>query len=321
MFLKNNKKYYFVVILVLSFIIPFSLYFIWTYESKLKQAITVNIPFNTPKTLVYKSVSDLKIIENQLVFRVLDYIFGENKSFLAGEYEFIDTISMKAVAKKLRSSDVKMYDMVIPEGLTVKQIINKINADDILSGDIDKYPEEGSLFPDVYKYYRGASRQVLLKTMQVRMEQELTTLWKTKTKLFTLKSKKEWVILSSIVERETGRSGERSLIASVFFNRLRLGYRLQSDPTVIYQISDGLGVIDRPLTTSDLKKQGAYNTYLHYGLPVKAIANPGRASLQAVIDPPKTKLLYFVADGEGGHRFAKSLKEHVKNVRLYRKSK
>ena len=200
----------------------------------------------------------------------------------------------------------------------MRQIVDLVMADPILVGTVAKTYEEGSLLPETYHFSRGETRQALLDRMAADMTRVLSALWQERDMGLPLTTMNEALILASVVERETGLAAERPKVAAVFLNRLRLGMRLQSDPTVIYPLSDGLGVMERPLTFKDLETPSEYNTYLHAGLPIGPISNPGKASLDAVMHPLASDALYFVADGSGGHVFAKSLEAHNANVAKWR---
>ncbi len=188
-----------------------------------------------------------------------------------------------------------------------------------MTGDIGKTPDEGTLLPETYHFHRGESRQEILRRMKEAMSDEVARLWDERVDALPFKGAVEAVILASIVEKETGVQSERGLVASVFINRLRKGMRLQSDPTVVYGITLGAGPLGRPLSRIDLDANTVYNTYQINGLPPTPIANPGKASIAAVLNPAPTDALYFVADGSGGHAFAKTLDEHNRNVKAWRK--
>jgi UPF0755 protein len=187
-----------------------------------------------------------------------------------------------------------------------------------LTGEIAIAPPEGAIKPDTYLFRRGMSRDTLISEMTAAQSKLLDELWKARNPSLPLKTSEEAVILASIVEKETAVPEERPKIASVFLNRLARGMRLQSDPTIIYGIVGGKGRLDRPLTKADIAQTTPYNTYRIDGLPPGPIGNPGRASLEAVLNPLNTKLLYFVADGSGGHAFAETLEEHNRNVANWR---
>jgi UPF0755 protein len=212
-----------------------------------------------------------------------------------------------------------LYSIVVPEGLTSQQVVDRLNADDRLTGAIAATPAEGSLLPETYKVTRGETRQSVLDHMAQERNRVVAEVWQQRAPDLPLTSPDQMVTLASIVEKETGIADERSRVAAVFINRLRLNMRLQSDPTVIYGLFHGAG---KPqgytLTRADIEKGSPYNTYMITGLPPGPIANPGRASLEAVANPSRTRDLYFVADGSGGHAFAETYEQHLKNVARWR---
>jgi UPF0755 protein len=187
----------------------------------------------------------------------------------------------------------------------------------VLAGDV-ALPREGSLLPETYNVARGMMRTALVAKMMADQTRAIDALWPTRQKNLPFKTKKEALILASIVERETGVSSERPQVAAVFVNRLKKRMRLQSDPTIIYGLVGGKGALGRPIRRSEIRRKTAYNTYRINGLPPTPIANPGRASIAAVLNPADSKALYFVADGTGGHAFAETLEQHNKNVRRWR---
>lgn len=237
----------------------------------------------------------------------------------AGEYAFSAGISPKTVMEKLTKGDMLIHSITLPEGWTVTELRARLQADDRLTGELPAAIPEGSLLPETYHFLRGESRAVLVSRMQKAMQETLMEGWESRDADLPLTSPEQAVILASIVERETGVDAERNRVAAVFYNRLRAGMRLQSDPTVIYGIELEEGPLKRPLWRNDLMRDHPYNTYLYNGLPAGPIANPGRASLEAVFHPLETDELYFVATGKGGHHFARNLKEHNDNVARYRK--
>ena len=248
--------------------------------------------------------------------------FGGERPLAAGEYAFLPAVSARDAMKILQSGKVIARNLTIPEGLTTLQVLAMVGAADGLQGDLPAVAEigEGALLPETYQYVRGERRVDILTRMQKAMGDTLDQLWRGRSEdAAPLASLREAVILASIVERETGKAEERPRVAAVFLNRLRRGMRLQSDPTVVYGLSQGAGVIGRPLTRADLAADHPYNTYIHAGLPPGPIANPGRDSLAAVLQPAQSKDLYFVADGTGGHAFARTLAEHNRNVARWRR--
>jgi UPF0755 protein len=236
----------------------------------------------------------------------------------AGEYEFPPEASMEQVLAMITSGRVKTYKLTVPEGWTTQMAVARVTENEALTGDVTAMPVEGAIMPETYVFRRGLTRQKMLDDMQAAQTKMLDELWRTRSVSDILKTKEQAVTLASIVEKETAIPEERPLIASVFHNRLKQGMRLQSDPTIIYGLVGGKGKLDRGLTKDDLDSDTAYNTYKINGLPPGPIANPGRASLEAVLNPPDTGYLYFVADGSGGHAFAKTLEEHNANVAKWR---
>lgn len=206
------------------------------------------------------------------------------------------------------------FRVAVAEGVTSWQVVEGLKAVEVLSGEISAVPEEGSLAPDSYEVVRGTERAALVAEMQRRQAERLERAWQERAEGLPLKTPQEALILASIVEKETGIPEERRLVASVFINRLERGMRLQTDPTVIYGITNGQGVLGRGLRQSELRRETPFNTYVIDGLPPTPIANPGLAAIEAVLNPEKTDFLYFVADGSGGHAFARTLDEHNRNV-------
>ncbi len=262
------------------------------------------------------------IITNERIFRWLTATYlHDGETLRAGEYEIKAGASMKDIMELLKSGKSILYSVTLPEGLTVRQMFNKLQADPVLEGDLPSaLPAEGSLRPDTYKFTRGTKRTEIVQQMAAAQTKLVDQIWEKRDPSVQLANEQDFITLASIVEKETGLADERAHVASVFLNRLGKGMRLQSDPTVIYGLFGGEGKpSDRPIYQSDLKKDTPYNTYLIKGLPPTPIANPGKDALEAVANPWKTQDLYFVADGTGGHVFAATLDEHNANVRRWRK--
>jgi UPF0755 protein len=263
------------------------------------------------------------IISDARIFRYLAARqLRDGDTLKAGEYEIKAGASMKDIMELMESGKSILYSVTLPEGLTTRQIFNRLQADPILEGDLPSVlPPEGSLEPNTYKFSRGAKRVEIVDQMAASQQKLVDQIWEKRDASLPLANKQDFVVLASIVERETGLADERAHVASVFLNRLARNMRLQSDPTVIYGLFGGEGKpSDRPIYQSDLKKETPYNTYLIKGLPPTPIANPGRDALEAVANPWKSQDLYFVADGSGGHVFAATLEEHNANVRRWRKT-
>lgn len=262
------------------------------------------------------------VIRSPLAFLVDARLQNMKAGMKAGEYQLLPGMSIDSIIALLQSGKTYQHKLTIPEGLTVAEIAGILKNEPALAGDIAALPPEGSLLPETYKFTRGTPRTVFLARMQEAMQQELNGLWEKRAADLPL-SREEAVVLASIVEKETALPAERPRVAGVFLNRLHKGIPLQSDPTVIYALTHGQARLERSLTHDDLKTPSAYNTYIATGLPPTAIANPGKASIAAVLNPEKNNYLYFVANGSGGHSFAATLKEHNNNVahwRLLRKN-
>jgi UPF0755 protein len=209
---------------------------------------------------------------------------------------------------------VVQHQLTIPEGLTSEQIVQRLLDIDILSGNIREIPREGSLLPESYRFTRGTPREQVIRRMQEAQRKAVQEAWDRRAPDLPLKSPEELVTLASIVEKETGKADERPRVAAVFANRLKQRIRLQSDPTIIYGLVGGKGTLGRPIQRGEITKPTPYNTYTIPGLPPGPIANPGRAAIEATANPAKTRELFFVADGTGGHAFSETLSEHQKNV-------
>ncbi len=260
------------------------------------------------------------VISSARIFEIAARLDGEATALHAGEYSFPVASSAQQALAIIKSGKTVLRRFTIAEGLTSAQIINQLAKIDGLSGDVYfGLPDEGSLLPETYYFSYGEDRQDVVERMRQGMAALLDELWQERDEGLPLKSAYEALILAAIVEKETGLAEERPHVAAVFINRLRRGMRLQSDPTVAYGITGGSTVLDRGLRRSELKAETPYNTYVIKGLPPGPIANPGRAAIEAVLHPVASKDLYFVADGSGGHAFARSLNEHNRNVAAWRK--
>ena len=210
------------------------------------------------------------------------------------------------------------WRVTLAEGVTSWQVVETLKVADFLSGDVKAVPLEGALAPGSYEVEKGFERKALVDEMQADQADILAELWAKRADGLPYASPEEAMIMASIVEKETGVAGERAQVASVFVNRLAQGMRLQTDPTVIYGVTKGQGVLGRGLKASELKKETPWNTYVIAGLPVTPICNPGRDAIEAALHPDTTEYLYFVADGTGSHAFATNLGDHNKNVAKYR---
>lgn len=245
--------------------------------------------------------------------------YSGRQALRAGEYDIPAHASQAEIIDLLRRGQVVVHHLTIAEGLTIRQIRHLVQEGEATAGTITLQPSEGSLLPSTYFYPYGEERDALIARMQRGMAAALDEMWAARQPDPLLPDKQSALILASIVEKETALAEERPHIAAVFLNRLRLQMRLQSDPTVVYGLSDGEGLLDHALTHAELLQPNPFNSYLNEGLPPTPICNPGRASLIAVLHPAPSDDLYFVADGSGGHAFARSLNDHNRNVAALRR--
>lgn len=244
---------------------------------------------------------------------------GNTHKIKSGEYSIPRRASAKMVMDILVSGQTYIRRVVIPEGLTSAQIVEILNNAKGLVGIISQTPKNGTLLPETYHYSYGDTKEGIIVRMQNAMKRVIDAEWENRADNLPLKSKQEAIILASIVEKETSKDAERAMVAGVFINRLNKKMRLQSDPTVIYAVTDGRLDLNRSLKKKDLKIQHPYNTYVIPALPAGPIGNPGKEAIKAVLNPAQTDALYFVATGRGGHAFAKTLKEHNKNIQNWLK--
>ena len=244
-------------------------------------------------------------------FLRLARLFGSAAPIRAGEYEIPAWASAADILALLQGGRTKQRFVIVPEGTPSVMVRDKLMAERLLTGAV-AVPPEGSVLPDSYSFDRGDSRAAVLARMRAAMDRTLAELWAKRKPTTVVKSPREALILASIVEKETGVPAERRTVAAVYSNRLRQGMRLQADPTVIYPVTRGRP-LGRRIRRSELDADNGYNTYARAGLPHGPIANPGRASIAAVLDPAESRALYFVADGKGGHVFAETLARHNAN--------
>jgi UPF0755 protein len=275
-------------------------------------------PGSSIKSIAAK-LQEAGIIQNDFVFLIDARWRNRQENLKAGEYNFPAGVSISDTITLLQSGKTWQRHITIPEGLTVAEIVALLQGEPALRGAVNVLPAEGSLLPETYDFSYGDTRHSIIDRMKKSMQEELNGLWEKRGDGFPLKTPQEAVTLASIVEKETALPVERPRVAGVFLNRLNRGIPLQTDPTVIYAVTQGSVKLDRALTYQDLKIHSPYNTYIVKGLPPGPIANPGKESLAAVFAPEKNDFIYFVADGSGGHVFAKTLKEHNNNVARWRR--
>lgn len=259
------------------------------------------------------------VIEDARIFRVWVTIDGGDRDLQAGEYAIPARSSILDIYEQLREGETLSYPVTVPEGRTSAMIVRILNDSEVLTGEITNMPEEGTLLPETYFVQRGTPRQAVLDRMRADQQALIDQLWPGRAADLPFDTPEEAIILASVVEKETGVASERPLVASVFVNRLRRGMRLESDPTIIYGITGG-EPLGRGIRRSELDNaDNPYNTYFVNGLPPTPIANPGRDAIAAVLNPPDTDYLFFVADGTGGHAFAETYRQHQRNVANWRR--
>jgi len=273
---------------------------------------------NIPPRLGIRDIAELLVkegvIDHPFTFVVSALLAKTRDELKFGEYQFPKQASLHDVINTIVDGKVVQHQITIPEGLTSGQIVQRLLETEILAGNIKEIPREGSMLPESYRYTRGTPRDQVIQRMQQAQTRIVQEVWDRRMPDLPLKSLQQLVTLASIVEKETGRADERTRVAAVFVNRLKQRMKLQSDPTIIYGLVGGKGTLGRPILRSEIEQPTPYNTYVIDGLPPGPIANPGRAALEAVANPARTKELYFVADGTGGHAFSETLEQHMRNV-------
>jgi len=284
-------------------------------------------PLAAPATVIIAPGSGLAVISHQLanagvvrapwMFQAEARRSGQSRALKPGEYRFDTQVSLADALKKIVDHDVVLRFVTVPEGLLTAEILRVVDAAEGLQGDLPAIAQEGVLLPETYRYEWGDRKDAVIARMRAAHAKTLDELWAARAPDLPLATPEEALILASIIEKETGVPEERARVAAVFVNRLRIGMRLQSDPTVAYGLGAAMG--ERELTRADLAQPTPYNTYVMSGLPPAPICNPGRASIAAALHPAETNELYFVATGTGGHAFAATLDAHNRNVAAWRK--
>ncbi len=287
----------------------------------LQEDKVVNIPARAGK----RDIAD--VLQREGVIDVNPWVFiggvlamKASSDLKPGEYSFQKNASLRDVIATIVEGKVVQHSVTIPEGLTSEQIVERLGENDIFSGSVKEIPREGTLLPETYKFPRGTTRDQVIQRMQQAQKRAVADIWERRSPDLPIKSPEQLVTLASIVEKETGKPDERSRVAAVFVNRLKQKIKLQSDPTIIYGLVGGKGTLGRPIKRSEITQPSPYNTYVIDGLPPGPISNPGRASLEAAANPARTRDLFFVADGTGGHAFTETYDQHQKNVAKLRAS-
>jgi UPF0755 protein len=288
-------------------------------DGPLAEDVNLVVPRGANLSAISRLLEVSGVVEDARIFKWGVRLLGAAQNLKAGEFAFPAGVSMRGTLEILARGETVARWLTVAEGLTSTEAVALVAAAEGLSGGTGPVPPEGSLLPETYQFSYGDERAALIGRMQSDMQAALAELWPKRAEGLPIQTPEEAVILASIVEKETAVAAERPLVASVFVNRLNRGMRLQSDPTVVYGLTLGKAPLGRQLIFRDLDTPTPYNTYTNGGLPPGPIANPGRAALEAVLNPADTRYLYFVADGSGGHAFAKTLEEHNKNVAKWRK--
>lgn len=273
---------------------------------------------NIPQRVGVRDIADLLqregVIDQPWVFIGSVWVRKAHGELKYGEYMFPKQASLHDVINVISEGKVIQHQLTVAEGLTSEQIVARLMENDVLTGNIKEIPKEGSLLPETYNFTRGTSREQIIQRMQHEQRRLVQEIWERRSSDLPIENPDQLVVLASIIEKETSKPEERTRVAAVFVNRLKQRMKLQSDPTIVYGIVGGKGSLGRSITRSDIELKTRYNTYVIDGLPPGPIANPGRASLEAAANPARTKELFFVADGTGGHTFSESLDQHQKGV-------
>jgi UPF0755 protein len=308
------------LVLIAAVLVGAAGWFAWreaTREGPLAESAVVLFKPGMSVAAIAAELRKAGAIRNEKLFIAAVRVRDKAGALKAGEYEIPAGASVYDIIDLIIRGKSILHRLTAPEGRTTKQILALVAAHEALEGEITLAPAEGELLPETYSFTRGATRDSLIADMMQAQDAVLEELWDKRANDLPFMTKEEAVILASIVEKETGIASERPLIAAVFVNRLRRGMRLQSDPTIIYGLTGG-EPLGRGLRKSELERVTPYNTYAVAGLPPTPIANPGRAAIEAVLNPADTDYLFFVADGTGGHVFAPTLEEHNRNVARWR---
>lgn len=267
---------------------------------------------------ISNKLADEGVVKNPILFEVIATIYSYKSYLKSGEYKFTSGITPQQVLKELSYGRSVIHKFFVPEGLMATEIIKLINEEGRLEGRIDSNILEGYLLPSTYHYSYGDKREKIIDMMRKEMSVAIDEAMAILNKDSPLKTRKDVLIMASIIEKEAGNDDERPMVAGVFINRLNKGMKLQADPTVAYAITEGQNRLTRKLTKTDLRISSPYNTYHIHGLPKGPICCPGKKSIMAAVRPAKTKALYFVVDGNGGHVFSNTLKDHNHHVSNFR---
>lgn len=303
--------------LIIALVAAWSVFYAPGPSAREGESTVVSLPSGAGVSAIAATLKSAGVIRSTDMFKAAATLTGADRKLRAGEYEVPSKASLRSVLVLLVEGRVVRHYVTLPEGWSSAQAVEILNNQSILTGTIDAVPEEASLWPDTYEISRGETRASVIARMRRARDENLARLWAARSPATVVRSPEEAMILASIVEKETGVAAERPRVAAVFTNRLRSGMRLESDPTIEYGITKGVP-LRRGLRRSELDRPNPWNTYQIDGLPPTAIANPGRDAVAAVLNPPSTADLFFVADGSGGHAFARTYEEHLANVARWR---
>lgn len=304
------------LVLLLLLQIPAS-YIAWKANNDplpITSSVVVEMPKGGNITALAKNLQKEGVVKYPLWVKLVSRLYGYDKRLKAGEYRLVAGMSLTDVLDKVSSGKVVLHRLTLPEGLTTAQMLKLIEADNMLSGTVAEPVKEGELLPETYTFHKNTSRNEVIKQAKAALQNALQKIWKERAENLPLNSPEELLILASIIEKETSVTSERGKISSVFVNRLNKGMLLQTDPTVIYALTEGKSELGRSLKRADLSVDSPYNTYKYAGLPPSPICNAGVQALYAAAHPENTPYLYFVASGDGDHNFAETLSEHNQNV-------
>lgn len=307
----------FSLFLIAALVAAWSVFYAPGPSARAGDSTFVTLPSGAGVSAIAAQLKAAGVIRSTDMFKAAATLTGADRRLRAGEYEVPSRASLRSVLILLVDGKVVRHFVTLPEGWSSAQAVDILNAQPLLSGTVETTPAEGTLWPDTYEISRGETRASVLSRMRVARDENLARLWAVRSPATIARTPEEAVNLASIVEKETGVASERPRVAAIFTNRLRAGMRLESDPTIIYGITKGRP-LGRGIRRSELDAPNPWNTYQIDGLPPTAIANPGKEAIAAVLNPPRTDDLFFVADGSGGHAFARTYDEHLANVARWR---
>lgn len=303
--------------LVIALVAIWSVFYAPGPEAREGEQTIVTLPSGAGVGAIAANLRAAGVIRSTDMFKAAVSLTGADRKLRAGEYEVPARASLRSVIVLLVEGRVVRHYLTLPEGWSSAQAVDILERQTLLTGTVEGTPEEGSLWPETYEISRGETRASVIARMRRAHDENLARLWAARSPDTVVRTPEEAVILASIVEKETAVGAERPRVAAVFSNRLRLGMRLESDPTIIYGITQGRP-LGRGIRRSELQRETAWNTYRIDGLPPTPIANPGGEALAAVLNPPSSDELFFVADGTGGHAFSRTYDEHRAHVARWR---